>query len=147
MKTSPENLFNDNKKFAQWVALKYHPVYGFDYDDIRQEAMIGLWQASEAWDGSSAFTTYAIYKIRGRILELHRQNTPGKRRSIHGTMDIDLVQYDSAVEDDAECGGRIETACDIIKSIERLSEDEQQLLYDVCIKGVTFDQAGKERGI
>lgn len=147
MEIKPDELFKNNKNFAIWVALKYHPTYGFDYDDIRQNAMIGLWQASEAWGGSSSFTTYAMHRIRGRILELYRQNTPGRKRSIHGTMEIDLVQYDSDMEDNVEGDGQIETACDMIKSIENLPEDDQKLLYDVCIKGVTFDRAGEDRGI
>ena len=47
-----------------------------DPDDYRQEALIGLWESIESYEPTegAAFTTWAYWRIRGRLIEAERAN-------------------------------------------------------------------------
>ncbi len=50
---------------------------GAEWDDVAQDAMIGLWQAMKRFDPARGeFSTYATYRVRGAIVD-------GRRRRNH----------------------------------------------------------------
>lgn len=43
-----KGMFEKNLRFAYWYVRKYFPMYA-DNEDIMQEALIGLWKASQSY--------------------------------------------------------------------------------------------------
>lgn len=80
-----------------------------DPEEYRQEALIGLWEAIESFDAAegAAFTTWAMWRIAGRLIEAERANdwVKPKVRSAANAGDLDLPAmlrmketFDTAVE-------------------------------------------------
>lgn len=63
-----EKLFNENINFAYYVACKYDNYFS-EKEDIKQIALIGLWEATKVYDKSRGvkFTTFAYPVIRNSI--------------------------------------------------------------------------------
>jgi RNA polymerase sigma factor (sigma-70 family) len=60
----------------QWRLHEAQGVHA-DYEDVAQEARIGLWQASLRFDPhKGAFSTCAYHRIRGAILHYYRDQVP-----------------------------------------------------------------------
>jgi len=73
-------LFLKHRPVAYQIAKGFH-LPGSDDDDVRQEALIGLWQASGNWNQEkSSFTTYANLVIRNHLNDCLRTATRLKRR-------------------------------------------------------------------
>lgn len=70
-----ETLFMDNRRLAYALSKKYFGYQSLTYEDILQNAMLGLWMAAETWDYKKgvAFSTYATtimkYMIWGELLK------------------------------------------------------------------------------
>lgn len=73
---------------ARWT--KHRPVAlaiardwnipGLDRDDVRQEALVALWEACRAYDDTKGqFPAFARLVIKRRLLDLHRAATREKR--------------------------------------------------------------------
>lgn len=61
-------LFEDNKELAYWVLHRHFPALAFD-DDIRQEALIGLWKGCLKFDPSkSKPATFLVKCIQNSVL-------------------------------------------------------------------------------
>lgn len=61
--------FSDNIPFVHYWAQRYH-VADVDYDDLVQEGMIGLMEASKKYDPQKgSFISYAFPWIRGHMLD------------------------------------------------------------------------------
>lgn len=70
-----EELFKDNYKFAFWLVRKKFPMLAND-DDIKQEALIGLWKACCVYDESAGkFTALATRCVTNQILMWLRKST------------------------------------------------------------------------
>ena len=71
-----ELIYRDNLRLAELIARRY-AGRGVDYDDLYQEACLGLLTAIEKYDPSngSKFQTYATYLIEGNIKIYFRDKT------------------------------------------------------------------------
>lgn len=71
---SPEELFEENYKFAYWLVRKRFPLLADD-EDVNQEALIGLWKACTIYDPKNGkFTTVATRCIMNEVLMFLRKN-------------------------------------------------------------------------
>lgn len=74
-------LFDNNIKLAYYVVRRYLSQRSerIDYDDLVQEAMIGLIQAAQRYDPKLGyrFATYAVLLMRRRLQRhLHKNSSP-----------------------------------------------------------------------
>lgn len=61
-------LFENNIDLAKNIANKHWSHQQLDIDDMQQEALMALWQATDTYDpAKGAFTTYATHCITGRL--------------------------------------------------------------------------------
>src|SRR5581483_214279 len=67
-----EALALASRRFVGWVVGRYHAALvrrpeSFDRDDLVAEGMVGVLEAADRYDGSTAFTTYASEWILCRV--------------------------------------------------------------------------------
>ena len=69
-----EAVVNGNLRYAAMMANKYGKVS--NYDDLMQEAIIGLWNAAQNFDTSTnhSFVVYSSWYIKKQIFEYFDQN-------------------------------------------------------------------------
>ena len=76
MNPEPEELFEQNQKLVHSILWRKFPAYARD-EDIRQEAMLGLWKACLSWDPSrSKFSTYSTRCILNQVYMYFRKQAP-----------------------------------------------------------------------
>lgn len=67
MNPEPEELFNKNQSLVYSILWRKFPTFAKD-EDVRQEAMLGLWRACLTWDPKkSKFSTYSTKCIINHI--------------------------------------------------------------------------------
>ena len=68
--------FNDNLPLATWFANRYRNVRHVEFDDLMQEARIGLWKAAESFEPGRGipFGGYASFIIRNSLNNLYTRN-------------------------------------------------------------------------
>ncbi len=62
-----EELFEKNTLMAYKIANRYRTNYIKEYEDIKQEALLGLWKACQTFDERGSFSTYAYPCISNTI--------------------------------------------------------------------------------
>jgi RNA polymerase sigma factor (sigma-70 family) len=76
----PEELFRKNEPLAIHIAKRaIHPRDGFDRADVKQEALIGLWEAAKSYEPARGrFSVWAAIKAKDRVTRyfLARANRP-----------------------------------------------------------------------
>lgn len=96
MNPEPEELFEKNQKLVHSILWRKFPAFARD-EDIRQEAMLGLWKACLSWDSSkSKFSTYSTRCILNQIYMYFRKQAPLSQQislntPITGTTQITLA--------------------------------------------------------
>ena len=76
--TSPERLFADHRHLARRAAYRPGaPVHV--WDDLHQDALIGLWRAAGSWDGRGSFTGWARLVIAWEMMDARRFGEAGDR--------------------------------------------------------------------
>ena len=89
MNKDQQKLVEDNLNLVYFIVNKYYPTYIQD-EDIIQCGMLGLCKASEQWDETVAFSTYATVCIRNEIRYELR-----KRKKHNGCLSLDYVYRDA----------------------------------------------------
>lgn len=73
-------LWTKHRGIAIGIANEYR-IPGMDPDDVRQEALIGLWEAARAYDPSvGPFAAFARTVVTRRCVDLLRASGRGKQR-------------------------------------------------------------------
>lgn len=73
MNPEPEELFSKNQALVYSILWKKFPTFAKD-EDVRQEAMLGLWRACLTWDPKkSKFSTYSTRCIINQVYMYFRQ--------------------------------------------------------------------------
>lgn len=62
-----EELFEKNTLMAYKIANRYRTNYNRYYEDIKQEALLGLWKSCQTYNESTKFSTYAYVCISNTI--------------------------------------------------------------------------------
>lgn len=145
-RTEPERLFEENIRMAYSVLWKHYPQHGND-EDMKQEALLGLWRACMTFDpAKSQFSTYAttciLNQIRMAIRSIVRQpqtvslNTPLKSQE-NLTLSDTLEEIVSSVDDEY-----IELK-DFLKGLS----PRDQLLISCKLNGLSQKQTAEWLGI
>lgn len=98
------------------------------HDDMKQEALIGLWKASSRFDGTrgTMFSTYAVPLIRGEIYNYIEKQIRGRRN-----YNVTVISLETPVEDGLTIGDmlsyRIPEDVSWIFTDTRLDEREKQI--------------------
>ena len=143
-----EQLFYKNLEFAYFILWKNYPTFAQD-EDLKQEALLGLWQACLSYDQQKAmFSTYASHCIHNRLRVWFRE------RNKHP----DTVSLNSPVGGYEEEGLTLEdTIEDPVPSIDEgyidlkdflasLSERDQKIVK-LRMQGLTQKQIAQELGM
>ncbi len=76
----PLELFLENQDLvddmlAHMSEARYYR-HSPDLEDMRQEGLIGLWQAAHRWDGRGTFRGWASVRVRGAMRDWSRRQHP-----------------------------------------------------------------------
>ena len=146
--TELEQLFYKNVELAYFVMWKHYPTFAKD-EDLKQEALLGLWQACLSYDQQkSLFSTYASHCIHNRLRVWLRE------RSKHP----DTVSLNSPVGGYEEEGLTLEdTIEDPVPSIDEglidlknflgSLRDRDQEMIKLRMQGLTQKQIAQELGM
>lgn len=68
---TPQRLFEENQDLAMWVANKFYREG--EFEDIKQHALIGLFNAAQRFDASRgfSFSTFSVHHIKYEIIGNH----------------------------------------------------------------------------
>jgi len=80
---STASLYERNLGLAINIAREYRQMPGMEYQDIEQEARIGLWIACRAHDRQRKFSAFASVVIHRRLIQLLRTATALKHRPLN----------------------------------------------------------------
>lgn len=143
-----EQLFHENLELAYFILWKHYPTFAQD-EDLKQEALLGLWKACLSYDQQkSMFSTYASRCIHNRLRMWLRE------RSKHP----DTVSINSPVAGYGEEGPTLEdTIEDPVPAIDEdyinlknflasLSERDQKIVK-LRMQGLTQEQIARELGM
>lgn len=119
-----EQLFNENINFAYSIANKYMN-YSLEIEDIRQQALMGLWKAAMIYDETRGFKfiTLANTVIRNSI------NT--YLRSIKKHSNNDMSIYTKLEDTDLTLQDIVKDKSNVIAELED-ELDAQTLLNKIC---------------
>lgn len=97
-----EEMFEKNMKLAYKIANKYRTNYIEEYEDIKQIALLGLWNAVLTFKHTYVFSTYAYPVISNTINMYLRKNKKHKNNiSIETEFKENLTIADT-LEDDQD---------------------------------------------
>ena len=146
MKDSPLHSLEQ----AEWDAFVRSIVHPFiyyaqkdpliSYNDLEQEAWVGLLNAAKNYDATKAkFTTYAYHYIRGQILRYILEKTRLSPNRINSDpMDIEPGYIDDT-SDNQELMGSLLSAV--------ASEPHANFLVEHYVNGKSFRKIAKESGM
>ncbi len=95
-----EEMFNQNINIAYKLSQSYRINYPKEYDDIRQIALMTLWQAILKYDGRGALTTFAYPCIRNAInIYIRNLNKHNNEISLSTPIDKDFEISDTITDE------------------------------------------------
>jgi RNA polymerase sporulation-specific sigma factor len=142
--TELEQRLHANLPLAVAIADEYY-LPNRDRDELRQEAMIGLWHAATSYRAERiAFHAWAAILIRRRLASVLRVANAGKRQA----------QNEAVPLDENVIGGRDphdlvterDTIRAIVATVRRLPTLEQDTLVDVVFRGEPIGSKRRDNG-
>ena len=144
-----ERLFSENVGLAYWYIKKYFSQYFYD-DDIKQEALFGLWKAAETFKAENEvkFSTYACKCMRNQILMEFRKR---KKQT-----EIELIRLEDCISgnedlkvcqmvEDSKSG--IDASCiELMDYIGRLPKKKQKNIK-LKLEGSNQKEIGQAVGV
>lgn len=141
-----EQLFYKNLEFAYFILWKYYPTYVQD-EDLKQDALLGLWQACLTFEeGKAKFSTYAGKCITNsiRITLLHRNKVP-KTVSLDQPMGGGDNSLLSEVIEDT--GSSIDDGIICFKEFWKTLTDLERYCVQMRLKGYSQVDISKKLGV
>lgn len=140
-----ENRFYKHVELAYFTLWKHYPTFAHD-EDLKQEALLGLWQACLTYDeNKSKFSTYAVSCILNRLRIQFRERakhpeTVSLSTPIGGYEEEGLTLEDT-IEDPVPSID--EGYLDLKGFVASLSNRDQQIVK-LRMQGLTHKQIAKE---
>ena len=138
---SRERIILAYRPMVFWLAKKFRVPYG-TYPDLVQEGMIGLISAVDNFEAArnNRFTTYAYYKIRGRMANFLQRS---EARAPVPVEDEYLENQDS-FEADID---RIEWSLAIMEGLDSLPRKEMEVVRSLLVDGRKASDVADEQGV
>lgn len=116
-------------EYIIYTAAKGFWAPGWDFDDILNEARVGMWEASLSWrpDGGSKWTTYAIMCARRKIMDLVTRANTQKHSFLRYYTELESSGAYSIPEKSYECSDSKQVLANLLKYVE-LTDLEQTVL-------------------
>lgn len=141
------SLWTKHRKIADGIASEYY-FPGADWQDVRQEAYIGLWIAAGQWDEEkgASFKSFAHLVIRRRLSALVRMALAEKHRPLNESVrsgmneDGEIVPIIDLVTGDPEPFDQIvaqERLRKMVDAISHLTDVERESLA-LMLNGVEY---------
>ena len=144
-----ERLFAENVGLAYWYVKKFFSQY-FQDDDIKQEALLGLWRAAETFNAENKvkFSSYACKCMRNQILMEFRKRKKQTEIEVIRLEDCILDNEDLRVYqmlEDSKSG--IDASCiELMDYIGRLPKKEQHIIK-LKLEGSNQKEIGQAVGM
>lgn len=144
-RTEAEQLFHKNIKLAYHVLHRNYPMFAQD-EDMKQEALLGLWQACLTFNPRKAqFSTYAGCCILNQIrMAMRKDAKQPETVSLSTPLGEEGVTLEDMLED--PCPSIDEGLIDLRNYLAGLSEKERQIIQ-LNIQGLTQHQIGAKMGL
>lgn len=144
-------LFEENMNFAYFVLWKYYPQFAED-EDMKQEALIGLFKACETFDETkgklTALATRCI--LNGIGQELRRRNKNAKISVISLQQPIkagdDELFIEDMLEDEKDTISCTEQVLDLKEFFETLTERQKSVVIYFS-EGISQKDVAEKSGI
>ena len=129
-------------------AIVFATHHGIDINDIMQEGFIGLDEAIKNFsqDTEASFYTFAMLCIDRQILNYLRKTTGGRDRVLN-----EAVTINDSLEKTIDDGSNIELSfmgrdndIHMAKEIRKILTDFERQVFDLRLKGYTFEEIGKK---
>lgn len=138
-----EELFNNSLKTAYSLSLSFKDCAehkGYTLDDVRQAALISLWQATKEFDSTrgAKFNTFAYRAMRNDLVDLNQDKAryyPKDLLPITEFMNGRSYEINSTIE-----------ANDLFKKISCILNKDQLELLKMYIEGMSHSEIGKYMG-
>ena len=145
-----EEFFLLNINIAYKIANNYRINYGYEIEDVKQIALLGLWKAVLTYNGKNAFSTYAFRVVQNEINNYLRKKRKREGKNISLSKEIgekitiedtikDPVDYMEKVEDNIEYEKIIKIRREILSN----AEEKQRKTYKYLQLGKTQQEVSK----
>lgn len=146
MNPDPEQLFEQNQNLVYSILWKKFPAFVTD-EDIRQEAMLGLWKSCITWDSTkSKFSTYATTCIINQVYMYFRKqpSTINQVSLSNPVSDTEGLTLEDMIEDPIPSIREEQIA---IKDLFKGLSAEERKFIAAKLEGKTQKEIGKLMGI
>lgn len=142
-----EELFEKNTLMAYKIANRYRTNYNRYYEDIKQEALLGLWKSCQTYNESTKFSTYAYVCISNTINMYIRGLRKHEDHNISiYTLTVDNLSIEDSLGTDDENIGQLEDSMildEIIKSYHTcFRDDRERKVYKLFLEGKKQQEIG-----
>ena len=140
-----EELILANRPMVYWLAKKLKVPYN-TYQDLIQEGMLALIGAVDSFDPGRniCFSTYAYYKINGRMINFLQRVEAKAPVPVEDTAFGGCGTDDSAIYD---ASSRSEWSIDLEKALSQLSERESDIINALVMEGRVANDVAAEKAL
>lgn len=145
--TEREALFYKNVELAYFVVWKHYPTFAKD-EDLKQEALLGLWQACLTYNKSKAqFSTYASSCILNKLRMWFRERNK-RPETVSLSTPIVVGEEGLTLEDTIEDPvPSIDEGLIDLKNFLGSLRDRDQEMIKLRMQGLTQKQIAQELGM
>ena len=141
-----QELFDSNQSLAYYILHKNYPRYTQD-EDLRQDALLGLWQACLTFEeGKAQFSTYAGTCILNSLRTAMRQRTQVVETvSLDQTLGNEDYSLLSEIVEDPKAAINTEAMC--FKEFWKTLTEKEKYCMRMCLDGCTQVEVAKTLGV
>lgn len=151
-----EELFKNNIEIAFKIANKYAKSYSREKEDLHQEALIGLWKATEHFDENRgyAFSTFAGEVIKNEIfMYFRRLRKNGNPISLY-TPIADNLCIENVLKEEKDCIQELEEIIELNRKkdfvnlqINKKPDKTQYKILKLLMEGCTVKEVSIKLGV
>jgi RNA polymerase sporulation-specific sigma factor len=138
---SRERIILAYRPMVFWLAKKFRVPYN-TYPDLIQEGMVGLISAVDNFETArnNRFTTYAYYKVRGRMANFLQRSEARAPRPVED----EYLESPDSFEEDID---RIEWSLAIKEGMSSLPRKEREVVRSLIVEGRKAADVANEHGV
>ena len=140
-----EELILANRPMVYWLAKKLKVPFN-TYQDLIQEGMLALINSVDSFDSERniRFSTYAYYKIRGRMINYLQRVEAKAPIPVDESAIAEDVSDSSALYSESS---RSEWSIDLESALSQLSDRETEIINALVMEGRVAREVAEEKNI